>query len=124
MTKSGIPTLRNRGCIWENYKIEAIAALLRWMGNRDAEWQYDYRVEIIQPIQLGELCPKYRKLLRQDVVRFGEAVDMGADTLYEIVSKIDILINVGTSAPVYSIANLLRFFKETKEKYLIDPNPT
>ena len=76
-----------------------------------------------KPIKLGEQCPKCRKLLRPDVVWFGEAVDMRVDTLYEIVSTIDIFIGVGTSAQVYPAANLLKFFGEVKEKYFIDPNP-
>jgi NAD-dependent deacetylase len=89
----------------------------------DAKWQCDYRDLITKPIKLGERCPKCRKLLRPDVVWFGEAVDMRVDTLYEIVSKVDIFIGVGTSAQVYPAANLLRFFGEVKEKYFIDPNP-
>ena len=89
----------------------------------DADWQCDYRAKITKPIELGERCPKCRKLLRPDVVWFGEAADMRVDTLYEIVSKIDIFIGVGTSAQVYPAANLLKFFGDVKEKYFIDPNP-
>lgn len=196
--ESGISTFRDSGGLWENHKIEDVAAPIGWMQNKtlvldfyaqrfvqmqqcqpnaahqaiaqlatifdvvcitqnidtlleqagvkdvwhlhgridyqkcewhfsippmDALWQCDYKAEITQPIQLGERCPKCRKLLRPDVVWFGEAVDMRVDTLYEIVSKIDIFIGVGTSAQVYPAANLLRFFKEVKAKYFIDPNP-
>lgn len=196
--ESGISTFRDSGGLWENHKIEDVAAPIGWMKNQalvldfyaqrfvqmqqcqpnaahqaiaklatifdvvcitqnidtllekagvkevwhlhgridyqkcewhfsippmDALWQCDYKAEITQPIKLGERCPKCRKLLRPDVVWFGEAVDMRVDTLYEIVSKIDIFIGVGTSAQVYPAANLLRFFKEVKAKYFIDPNP-
>jgi NAD-dependent deacetylase len=89
----------------------------------DADWQCDYRAKITQPTQLGDLCPQCGKQLRPDVVWFGEAVDMRVDNLYEIVSLVDVLIGVGTSAQVYPAANLLRFFKDVREKYFIDPNP-
>lgn len=196
--ESGIPTFRDPNGIWENYKIEDIAAPIGWMRNKelvldfyaqaftqmqgchpnaahnaidklatifdvvcitqnidtllekagvndvwhlhgridyrkcewhfsippmDADWQCDYRSEITKPIKLGELCPTCGKQLRPDVVWFGEAADMRVDTLYEIVSKIDIFIGVGTSAQVYPAANLLKFFGDVKEKYFIDPNP-
>lgn len=89
----------------------------------ESDWQCDYRAEITKPTQLGDTCPKCGKQLRPDVVWFGEAVDMRVDELYEIVSQVDVFIGVGTSAQVYPAANLLRFFKDVKEKYFIDPNP-
>jgi NAD-dependent deacetylase len=89
----------------------------------NADWQCDYRAEITQPIQLGDLCPKCGRQLRPDVVWFGEAVDMRVDDLNEMVSQVDVFIGVGTSAQVYPAANLLRFFTDAREKYFIDPNP-
>lgn len=88
-----------------------------------ADWQCNYKAQISQPTQLGDLCPKCGKQLRPDVVWFGEAVDMHVEQLYEIVNQVDIFIGVGTSATVYPAANLLRFFANVPEKYFIDPDP-
>lgn len=89
----------------------------------DADWQCDYRSQITKPVELGETCPTCGRLLRPDVVWFGEAADMRVDDLYQIVSQVNVFIGIGTSAVVYPAANLLRFFQDVKHKYFIDPNP-
>lgn len=89
----------------------------------DADWQCDYRAEMTQPVQFGDLCPTCGRQLRPDIVWFGEAVNMPVEELYEIVSQVDVFIGVGTSAQVPPAATLLRFFADVPEKYFIDPNP-
>jgi len=84
----------------------------------DAEWHCNYKAEITQPTQLGDLCPKCGKQLRPDVVWFGEAVDMRVSQLYAIAPEVDIFIGVGTSAQVYPAAGLLTFFEYVPPKIL------
>ena len=40
-----------------------------------------------------------------------------------LVRETAIFIGVGTSAQVYPAAGLLSFFRDTPEKYFIDPHP-
>jgi NAD-dependent deacetylase len=88
-----------------------------------SEWQCDYKSQISQPIQNGDLCPKCSKQLRPDVVWFGEAVDMRIDELYKIKNQVKVFIVVGTSAQVYPAAKLLNFFEDVPAKYFINPEP-
>lgn len=89
----------------------------------NADWHCDYKSEITQAVQLGDLCPKCGRQLRPDVVWFGEAVDMRMDSLFELLFEVDVFIGVGTSATVYPAASMLKFFAAIPEKYFVDPNP-
>jgi NAD-dependent deacetylase len=89
----------------------------------DPRFLCDYQAEITTPILLGDKCAACGGQLRPDVVWFGEAVDMRADYLDELVRAADVFIGVGTSAQVYPAAGLLSHFRRTKQKFFIDPKP-
>ncbi len=90
---------------------------------QDSEFHCDYRSQISEPIRLGDLCPVCGGQLRPDIVWFGEPVEMREEFMFELVSKADIFIGIGTSAQVYPAANILPMFRRTPEKYFIDPHP-
>jgi NAD-dependent deacetylase len=83
----------------------------------------DFRSAIDRPIVLGDHCPKCGGQLRPDIVWFGEPVDMKEEELGRLVRTADIFIGVGTSAQVYPAAGLLSIFRNTPERYFVDPNP-
>ncbi|MCX6138365.1 MAG: NAD-dependent protein deacylase [Ignavibacteriales bacterium] len=92
-------------------------------GEDTPDYECSFRSVITQPIRWGDRCPKCGGQLRPDVVWFGEAVDMRSDEMTELVKKADIFVVVGTSAQVYPAAGLLSFFRETSQKFFVDPRP-
>ncbi|NUN70209.1 MAG: silent information regulator protein Sir2 [Bacteroidetes bacterium] len=83
----------------------------------------DFLSAIERPIALGDQCPKCGGQLRPDIVWFGEPVDMREEELGKWVRKADIFIGVGTSAQVYPAAGLLSIFRNTPERFFVDPHP-
>jgi len=83
----------------------------------------DFSAAQVEPVVLGELCPKCQGQLRPDIVWFGEAVDMRWHELADLAGKTDVFIGVGTSAQVYPAAGVLDVFTEAKDKFFIDPHP-
>ncbi|MFN4235236.1 MAG: SIR2 family NAD-dependent protein deacylase [Bacteroidia bacterium] len=71
-------------------------------------------------ISMGEKCEKGFQL-RPHVVWFGEEVP-NMEIAYEIASKADIFITIGTSLSVYPAAGLIHFTPQNCKIYLIDPN--
>ncbi len=70
-------------------------------------------------IAMGDKCEKGFQL-RPHVVWFGEEVP-NMEIAYEICSKADILITVGTSLSVYPAAGLIYYTPAKTQVYLIDP---
>jgi NAD-dependent deacetylase len=70
-------------------------------------------------LELGEKCVKGSQL-RPNIVWFGEAVP-NMIKAYEITSKADVFIVIGTSLNVYPAAGLLDHAPDEIPKYLIDP---
>lgn len=70
-------------------------------------------------ISMGEKCEKGFQL-RPHVVWFGEEVP-NMEIAFEIASKADILITIGTSLSVYPAAGLIHYTPKKSVVYLIDP---
>ncbi len=70
-------------------------------------------------LDLGEKCAKNSQL-RPDIVWFGEPVPNMVKA-YDITSKAEIFIVVGTSLNVYPAAGLIAHAQNEIPKYLIDP---
>lgn len=70
-------------------------------------------------ISLGDKCEKGYQL-RPHVVWFGEEVP-NMEIAYEITSKADIFITIGTSLSVYPAAGLIHFTSDKCMVYLVDP---
>jgi len=87
------------------------------------DMECDYRSRIERPVGSGDRCPKCGGALRPDIVWFGEPVDLREGELMRLVASADIFIGVGTSAQVYPAAGLLPLFRNTPERYFIDPHP-
>jgi NAD-dependent deacetylase len=86
----------------------------------------DYKVEITQPIRLGDLCQNCSSQLRPDVVFFNEAVDFDDEAMAAYAEEImdgGVFICVGTSAQVYPAAGLIPLFSGAEHKYFVDPKP-
>lgn len=71
-------------------------------------------------IKMGDKCEKGYQL-RPHVVWFGEEVP-NMETAYEMVSKADIFITIGSSLSVYPAAGLIYHTPPNCKVYLIDPN--
>lgn len=71
-------------------------------------------------LKLGDFC-ELGSQLRPHVVWFGEEVP-NMQIAYNIISKADILLVIGTSLNVYPAAGLLDFVPKAAKKFLIDPN--
>lgn len=95
---------------------------LAFPGSYDS-FTCDHRSRIDRPIALGDLCPKCGGQLRPDIVWFGEPVDMREAELERLVRNTDVFIGVGTSAQVYPAAGMLSIFRNTPERYFVDPHP-
>ncbi len=89
----------------------------------DPNFTCDFRASQVDPVLLGETCPKCGGQLRPDVVWFGEAVDMRMKEIEEMAPRTDVFIGVGTSAQVHPAAGLLFLFRVAQEKYFVDPMP-
>lgn len=101
-------SLNSRKCEWH-----------KSITNGDTNYVCDYASPHDKPVEFGDLCPKCGSQLRPDVVWFGEAVDLkDLDNLQP-----DVFITVGTSAQVYPAAGMLFTFRNSGQKYIIDPNP-
>jgi NAD-dependent deacetylase len=70
-------------------------------------------------VSMGDKCEKGFQL-RPHVVWFGEEVP-NMDIAYEICSKADVLITIGTSLSVYPAAGLIYYTPAKAQVYLIDP---
>ena len=71
-------------------------------------------------LNIGDKC-ELGSQLRPHVVWFGEAVP-NMEIAYEVASRADIFIVVGSSLTVYPAAGLVNFVSNNSKKYLIDPN--
>jgi len=71
-------------------------------------------------LNIGDKC-ELGSQLRPHVVWFGEAVP-NMEIAYEVASKADVFIVVGSSLTVYPAAGLVNFVSNNSKKYLIDPS--
>jgi len=107
-------SLGSRKCEWH-----------KSITNLDGDQQYKctFRELHNEPVKLGDSCPLCGGQLRPDVVWFGEAVDLKGSYVEDLAKVTDIFIGVGTSAQVHPAAGMLFTFKNSAEKYFIDPEP-
>ena len=93
----------------------------------DRRFICDFKDMMIEPVKLGELCPKCGGQVRPDVVWFNEAVNLDYEKIKEMCKNVKhndgIFICVGTSIQVYPAGYLVSFFSQTKNKYIVDKNP-
>lgn len=93
----------------------------------DKRFRCDHKEDQVEPVKLGDVCPRCGGQMRPDVVWFGEAVHDDFEHIRELCKEVKyndgVFICVGTSLEVAPAAFLVPFFSQVKNKYIVDLKP-
>lgn len=93
----------------------------------DVNFVCDHVADAVEPIKLGDKCPKCNGQMRPEVVWFGEAVHMDSKLLESYVRRVKyengVFICAGTSVQVYPAGSLVSYFCQVSNKYIVDLKP-